>query len=55
MENLKPFIDGAAALFAFLAATAWFIGAKHPVGVPGFSGFYSEELARAIKEHGEKI
>jgi hypothetical protein len=28
---------------------------RRPVGVPGFSGFYSEELARAIKEHGEKI
>lgn len=56
---VRAWCEAAAAIFALLAAIAWIIAARHPVGVPGPSAYMPADsnhpLYREIREHGDRI
>ena len=58
-QDVKAACDLLTAIFALLAAGAWFVAARHPVGVPGASPYMPADpnhpLWGEMKAHGKKI
>lgn len=57
--SIRAGCEAAAAILALLAAIAWIVAARHPVGVPGPTPYMPNDrnhpLYRQIREHGAKI